>query len=304
MSKINLPMPTLDDIFSTQEMRDDAKREKIMEIPIEELHPFKNHPYKVVDNDELRNLAKSIWENGVLTPAIARARTDGAYELISGHRRRAAAILAGIKTLPVVIREMDDDVATIIMVDSNQQRENLLPSEKAFSYKMKLDAMKRQGQRTDLTSVQLGQKLSRKNLSEQTGDSQTQIQRYIRFTNLVPALLEMVDNNKIAISPAVELSYLTTKEQEWVTDAIKLNDCTPSFSQSVRLKNLHNQGSLDMEQIYAVMGEEKANQREKITFPTEKLKKYFPKNYSAVQMEQEIIKLLEDRVKKRERDAR
>jgi len=298
-------MPSLDDIFSTQEMRDDAKREKIMEIPIEELHPFKNHPYKVVDNDELRNLAKSIGENGVLTPAIARTRTDGAYELISGHRRRAAAILAGIKTLPVVIREMDDDIATIIMVDSNQQRENLLPSEKAFSYKMKLDAMKRQGQRTDLTSCQIGTKFRTDEfIAKGLDDSARTIQRYIRLTNLVPALLEMVDNNKIAISPAVELSYLTTKEQEWVTDAMKLNDCTPSFSQSVRLKNLHNQGSLDMEQIYAVIGEEKANQREKITFPTEKLKKYFPKNYSAVQMEQEIIKLLEDRVKKRERDAR
>ncbi|MEG1578309.1 MAG: ParB/RepB/Spo0J family partition protein, partial [Oscillospiraceae bacterium] len=259
-----------DQLFTTQAERDDMKREKVWEIALEELHPFKSHPFHVEENEELQELARSIGDHGVLTPGIVRPRPEGGYELISGHRRRTASQLAGRATMPVIIRALDDDAATIIMVDSNQQRENLLPSEKAFSYQMKLEAMKRQAGRPKANSVQVGLNFARTDLAKQSGESETQIQRYIRLTYLIPKLLELVDEKSIALSPAVELSYLPKKQQELLLDFCKMQQCTPSLSQAVRLKTLHQTGKLTEGALIKIMTQQKANQRERLSFAADK----------------------------------
>lgn len=303
MRKSDFTLPTLDDLFTTQEMRDDAKLERVQNIPLNELHPFKDHPFKVQNNDEMERMIESMRKVGAITPALARPLPDGGYELISGHRRLAACQVLGIETMPVIVREMSDDEAVIAMVDANLQRETILPSEKAFAYKMKLEAIKHQG----MTSVQLGQKLlSRSSVAAAAKTSETQIQRYIRLTYLIPELLEMVDENKIAFNPAVEISYLEQSEQRVLLDAIELNDCTPSHAQSIRLKKLSQEGVLDDQMIYAVMSEEKPNQQEQIKFKREDLKKYFPAGYTDEQMRRDIIKGLEllKRQRERNRDAR
>lgn len=287
-----------DELFTSQEERDDQKREKIIDIPLSELHTFKNHPFRVEVNDELREMARSILDHGVVTPAIARPRPEGGYELLSGHRRKAACQLAGLETLPTVVRELDDDAATIVMVDSNQQRENLLPSEKAFAYQMKLEAIKHQGK----TSVQLGQKLSRESVADEAGESQTQIQRYIRLTYLLPELLKMVDEGRIAMTPAVELSYLPKKMQEELLDTCEMLDCTPSLSQAVEMKKLAQAGKLKAEDVVTIMSRLKANQQDKLTFRKDTFEAYFPKGYTAKQMEESIINLLKER--KRQLDRR
>ncbi len=289
-----------DELFSSQEERDDQKREKIIDIPLSELHTFKNHPFRVEVNDELREMARSILDHGVVTPAIARPRPEGGYELLSGHRRKAACQLAGLETLPTVVRELDDDAATIVMVDSNQQRENLLPSEKAFAYQMKLEAMKHQGRRT---SRQVGEKLtSIGQLSETAEDSERSIQRYIRLTYLLPELLKMVDEGRIAMTPAVELSYLPKKMQEELLDTCEMLDCTPSLSQAVEMKKLAQAGRLKAEDVVTIMSRLKANQQDKLTFRKDTFEAYFPKGYTARQMEESIINLLKER--KRQLDRR
>ena len=278
---------------------DDDKRENIHEIALSDLHPFKNHPFHVEQDDELRELAKSIADHGVVTPGIVRPKPEGGYELISGHRRKAASELAGMATMPVVIRELDDDAATIIMVDSNQQRENLLPSEKAFSYKMKLEAMKRQaGRPSKGNSVQVGLNFSRTELAKQSGESETQIQRYIRLTNLIPDLLKLVDEKSIAMTPAVELSYLPKKKQEILLDFCRMQQCTPSLSQAVRLKALQQTGKLTEAELIKIMSEQKANQRDKLIFRADKFAAYFPKGYTAEQMEKSILRMLTERQRK------
>ena len=291
-----------DALFSSQEQRDDEKREKIIDIPLTELHTFKNHPFRVEVNDELREMARSILDHGVVTPAIARSRPEGGYELLSGHRRKAACQLAGLETLPTVVRELDDDAATIVMVDSNQQRENLLPSEKAFAYQMKLEAMKRKAGRPSKNSVQVGQNFSRTELANQSGDSETQIQRYIRLTYLLPELLKMVDEGRIAMTPAVELSYLPKKLQEELLDTCEMLDCTPSLSQAVEMKKLAQAGKLKAEDVVTIMSRLKANQQDKLTFRKDTFAAYFPKGYTARQMEESIINLLKER--KRQLDRR
>lgn len=303
MRKSDFTLPKLDDLFTTQEMRDDAKLERVQNIPLSELHPFKDHPFKVQNNEEMERMIESIRKVGAITPALARPLPDGGYELISGHRRLAACQVLGIETMPVIIREMSDDEAVITMVDANLQRETILPSEKAFAYKMKLEAIKHQG----MTSVQLGQKLlSRSSVAADAKTSETQIQRYIRLTYLIPELLSMVDENKIAFNPAVEISYLEQSEQRVLLDAMELNDCTPSHAQSLRLKKLSQDGVLDDQMIYAVMSEEKPNQQEQIKFKREDLKKYFPAGYTDEQMRKDIIKGLEllKRQRERNRDER
>ena len=289
----NISLNSYEDIFSTQEQRDIDQREKIQEIELTELHPFKNHPFHVEENDELREMARSITDHGVVTPAIVRSRPEGGYELISGHRRKAASELAGRITMPAVIRELDDDAAIIIMVDSNQQRENLLPSEKAFSYKMKLEAMKHQGK---AASRQVGEKLtSVAQLSDSTEDSERQIQRFIRLTNLIPDLLKMLDEKRIAMSPAVELSYLPKKHQETLLDLCRIQQSSPSLSQAVRLKALQQNGKLTEAELIKIMAEQKANQKDKLTFRADKFAAYFPKGFTADQMEKFIINMLEER---------
>ena len=303
MRKSDFTLPKLDDLFTTQEMRDDAKLERVQNIPLSELRPFKDHPFKVQNNEEMERMIESIRKVGAITPALARPLPDGGYELISGHRRLAACQMLGIETMPVIVREMSDDEAVIAMVDANLQRETILPSEKAFAYKMKLEAIKHQG----MTSVQLGQKLlSRSSVAADAKTSETQIQRYIRLTYLIPELLSMVDENKIAFNPAVEISYLEQSEQRVLLDAMELNDCTPSHAQSIRLKKLSQDGVLDNQMIYAVMSEEKPNQQEQIKFKREDLKKYFPAGYTDEQMRRDIIKGLEllKRQRERNRDAR
>ena len=303
MRKSDFTLPKLDDLFTTQEMRDDAKLERVQNIPLSELHPFKDHPFKVQNNEEMERMIESIRKVGAITPALARPLPDGGYELISGHRRLAACQVLGIETMPVIIREMSDDEAVIAMVDANLQRETILPSEKAFAYKMKLEAIKHQG----VTSRQLGEKLlSVTQVSKDSDDSERQIQRYIRLTYLIPELLSMVDENKIAFNPAVEISYLEQSEQCILLDAMELNDCTPSHAQSIRLKKLSQEGILDDQMIYAVMSEEKPNQQEQIKFKREDLKKYFPAGYTDEQMRRDIIKGLEllKRQRERNRDAR
>ena len=287
-----------DELFSSQEQRDDQKREKIIDIPLSELHTFKNHPFRVEVNDELREMARSILDHGVVTPAIARPRPEGGYELLSGHRRKAACALAGLETLPTVIRELDDDAATIVMVDSNQQRENLLPSEKAFAYQMKLEAMKHQGK---ATSCQLGTR-SDVELAESTDESARTVQRYIRLTYLLPELLKMVDEGRIAMTPAVELSYLAKKLQEELLETCEMLDCTPSLSQAVEMKKLAQAGKLKPEDVVTIMSQLKANQQDKLTFRKDTFAQYFPKGYTARQMEESIINLLKER--KRQLDRR
>lgn len=303
MRKSDFTLPKLDDLFTTQEMRDDAKLERVQNIPLSELHPFKEHPFKVQNNEEMERMIESIRKVGAITPALARPLPDGGYELISGHRRLAACQVLGIETMPVIVREMSDDEAVIAMVDANLQRETILPSEKAFAYKMKLEAIKHQG----VASAQVGQKLlSVEIVADDAGESRNQIKRYIRLTHLIPELLSMVDENKIAFNPAVEISYLDQSEQRVLLDAMELNDCTPSHAQSIRLKKLSQDGVLDDQMIYAVMSEKKPNQQEQIKFKREDLKKYFPAGYTDEQMRRDIIKGLEllKRQRERNRDAR
>lgn len=303
MRKSDFTLPKLDDLFTTQEMRDDARLERVLNIPLSELHPFKDHPFKVQNNEEMERMIESIRKVGAITPALARPLPDGGYELISGHRRLAACQELGIETMPVIVREMSDDEAVIAMVDANLQRETILPSEKAFAYKMKLEAIKHQGK----ASVQLAEKLlSVEKVADDAGESKDQVRRYIRLTHLIPELLSMVDENKIAFNPAVEISYLEQSEQRVLLDAMELNDCTPSHAQSIRLKKLSQEGVLDDQMIYAVMSEEKPNQQEQIKFKREDLKKYFPAGYTDEQMRRDIIKGLEllKRQRERNRDAR
>ena len=289
-----MQLASLDDLFSTQASRDEAQREKVQEIPLEELHPFAHHPFKVLDDDRMRDTADSIREYGVLVPAIARPRAEGGYELIAGHRRKRGCELAGLQTMPVIVRELDDDAAIIIMIDSNIQRENILPSERAFAYQMKLEALKHQGLRSDLTSGQVGQKLrlSVGAVAENTGESIKQVQRFIRLTNLIPALLDMVDNKKIAFNPAVELSYLTQEEQGTLVDTMESEQATPSLSQAQRLKKFSQEGKLTEESMLAIMSEEKKPEIGKVTLGTDTLRKYFPTNWTPKQMEDQILKLL------------
>lgn len=303
MRKSDFTLPKLDDLFTTQEMRDDAKLERVQNIPLSKLRPFKDHPFKVQNNEEMERMIESIRKVGAITPALARPLPDGGYELISGHRRLAACQVLGIETMPVIVREMSDDEAVIAMVDANLQRETILPSEKAFAYKMKLEAIKHQG----VASAQVGQKLlSVEIVADDAGESRNQIKRYIRLTYLIPELLSMVDENKIAFNPAVEISYLEQSEQRVLLDAMELNDCTPSHAQSIRLKKLSQEGVLGDQMIYAVMSEEKPNQQEQIKFKREDLKKYFPAGYTDEQMRRDIIKGLEllKRQRERNRDAR
>lgn len=301
--KSDFTLPTLDDLFTTQAERDDAKQERVQNIPLDELHPFKNHPFKILNNEEMERMIESIRKVGTITPALARPLPDGGYELISGHRRLAACQVLGFETMPVIVREMSDDEAVIAMVDANLQRETILPSEKAFAYKMKLEAIKHQG----VTSRQVGEKLlSVTQVSKDSDDSERQIQRYIRLTYLIPKLLSMVDDNKIAFNPAVEISYLDRDEQLILLDAINMNDCTPSHAQSIRLKKMSQDGLLTADAIYAILSEEKPNQKEQIKLPRDELRKYFPRNYSDEQIKRDILKGLEllKRQRERSRDAR
>ena len=300
----NLNLTSYDEIFQTEENRIEATQEKVIDIPLTQLHPFKNHPFKVTDDESMLETAESITKHGVLVPVIARPREEGGYELISGHRRKRASELAGKETLPCIVRNLDDDAATIIMVDSNIQRENILPSERAFAYKLKLEAMKHQGQRNDLTSSQVGTKLAGKRadqiLAEQAGDSRNQVQRFIRLTELVPELLDMVDAKKIAFNPAVELSYLMPHEQVQLIEAMDMEQATPSLSQAQRLKKYSQDGKLTFDVMTAIMSEDKKGELDKVTLTGEKLKKYFPKSYTPQQMEETIIKLLEGWSRKRQ----
>lgn len=301
--KSDFTLPTLEDLFSTQEERDDVKLERVQNIPLNELRPFKNHPFKILNNEEMERMIESIRKVGAITPALARPLPEGGYELISGHRRLAACQVLGLETMPVIVREMSDDEAVIAMVDANLQRETILPSEKAFAYKMKRDALNHQG----ITSPQVGEKLlTVEKIGAESGDSKNQVLRYIRLTYLIPELLEMVDENKIAFNPAVEISYLERSEQQVLLDAMDLNDCTPSHAQAIRLKKMSQDGVLNDEQIYAVMSEEKPNQQEQIKFKKDELKKYFPPTYTDAQMRKDIVKGLEllKRQRERNRDAR
>ena len=297
-SDFTLPTASLDELFSSQAERDDAKLERVKDIPLYELHPFKDHPFKIQNNEEMNRLIESIQKFGTLTPALARPLPEGGYELISGHRRLAACQVLGIETMPVIVREMSDDEAVIAMVDANLQREHILPSEKAFAYKMKLDAIKHQG----VTSAQVGQKLlSVEKVAEDAGESRNQVKRYIRLTYLTPELLEMVDENKIAFNPAVEISYLEQSEQRVLLNAMELNDCTPSHAQAIRLKKLSQEGVLQEQTIYAILAEQKPNQQEQYKFKREEIRKYFPKSYTDKQVCDTVIKLLEQWQRRRER---
>ncbi len=299
-----IELASVDDLFSTEEGRQDAKLEKIQEIPLSELHPFRNHPFKVKDDEAMMETADSIKQYGVLVPAIARPDPEGGYELVAGHRRHRASELAGKETMPVIVRDLDDDAATIIMVDSNLQRESLLPSERAFAYKMKLDAMKRQAGRPSKENVsQVGtQKRSDQLLAEQVGQSRNQIQRYIRLTELIPELMDMVDEKKIALNPAYELSFLKKEEQVDLLDAMDSEQATPSLSQAQRLKKYSQEGHLTLDMMRVIMGEEKKSDLDRVTFTSDTLRKYFPKSYTPQRMQETIIKLLEQWQKKRQRD--
>ena len=301
-----IELASVDDLFSTEEGRQDAKLEKIQEIPLSELHPFRNHPFKVKDDEAMMETADSIKQYGVLVPAIARPDPEGGYELVAGHRRHRASELAEKESMPVIVRDLDDDAATIIMVDSNLQRESLLPSERAFAYKMKLDAMKHQGERVDLTCSQVGNKLEGKKsseiLAEQVGQSKNQIFRYIRLTELIPELLDMVDEKKIALNPAYELSFLKKEEQVDLLDAMDSEQATPSLSQAQRLKKYSQEGHLTLDMMRVIMGEEKKSDLDRVTFTSDTLRKYFPKSYTPQRMQETIIKLLEAWQKKRQRE--
>ena len=297
----NIELKSVDDLFATEESRADAQREKVQEIPLGELHPFRNHPFRVKDDAAMQDTVESVREYGVLVPAIARPDPDGGYELIAGHRRHHASELAGKETMPVIVRDLDDDAATIIMVDSNLQREELLPSERAFAYKMKLEALKHQGARTDLTSRQVVGKLEMADIvGKNMGESGRQVQRFIRLTELIPTLLDMVDERKIALNPAVELSYLKKEEQTLLLEAMDSEQATPSLSQAQRLKKFSQQKMLSLDVMRAVMSEEKKTDLERVTLKNETLRRYFPKSYTPKQMEDTIIKLLEGWYKKRQ----
>ena len=298
----NLALKGLDDLFSTEENRQEEQREQVQQIPIDALHPFTNHPFKVLDDEAMTRTVESIAQYGVLAPLIARPRPDGdGYEIISGHRRQYAAKLAGLDTLPVIVRQMSDDAAVILMVDSNLQREHILPSERAFAYKMKLDAIKKQGARSDLTSTQVAQKLSVEKVGDDAGVSKDTIRRFIRLTNLIPELLDMVDEKKISFNPAVELSYLDEAQQRDFLEAMNDTQNFPSLSQAQRLKKMAQNGQFSYDVAFAIMGEAKKDELDKVVIKNDTLKKYFPRSYTPKQMEDTIIKLLEQWQKKRQR---
>ena len=300
-SSVNASLSSYDDIFSTEESRQEEQREQVQQIPIGELFPFKNHPFKVLDDDSMSDTVESVKQYGVLSPLIARPRPKGGYEIISGHRRQHAAELAGLETLPVIVRQMDDDAAIVLMVDSNLQREHILPSERAFAYKMKLDAMKNQGTRSDLTSTQVVSKLrSNEKLGAENNQSRETVRRFIRLTNLIPELLDMVDNKTVSFNPAVELSYLSPEQQQEVIRAMDDTQNFPSVSQAKRIKKLAQDGTFTTETIVAIMGEEKKSELDTVTIKNDTLRKYFPRSYTPKQMEDTIIKLLEQWQKKRQ----
>ena len=300
-NSLNVSLKGADDIFSTEESRQEQQREQVQQIPIGELFSFKNHPFKVLDDESMQRTVESVEQYGVLSPLIARPRPEGGYEIISGHRRQHAAQLAGLDTLPVIVRQMDDDAAVLLMVDSNLQRENILPSERAFAYKMKLDAIKNQGARSDLTSTQVAQKLSVEKVGDDAGVSKDTIRRFIRLTNLIPELLDMVDEKKIAFNPAVELSYLDTNQQRDFLEAMNDTQNAPSLSQAQRLKKLAQEGHFSYDVAFAVMGEEKKDELDKVVIKNDTLRKYFPRSYTPKQMEDTIIKLLEQWQRKQQR---
>ena len=301
-SNANLALKGLDEVFSAEESRQEQKREQVQQIPIEELFPFKEHPFKVLDDEAMQRTVESVAQYGVLAPLIARPRPEGGYEIISGHRRQHAAELAGLDTLPVIVREMTDDAAVILMVDSNLQRENILPSERAFAYKMKLEALKNQGARSDLTSCQVGTKFrADESLAEDSGESARNVQRFIRLTNLIPELLDMVDEKKIAFNPAVELSYLDESQQRDFLEAMEDTQNAPSLSQAQQLKKMAQQGEFSYEKAFDVMGQEKKSEKDTVTIKNETLRKYFPRSYTPKQMEEKIIQLLDAWQKKQQR---
>ena len=299
---VNISLKGYDDIFSTEQSRAEEQQERVQEIPLSELHPFEGHPFKVVDDEAMMKTAESVRDFGVMTPAIVRPDPNGGYEIISGHRRHRASELAGKETMPVIVRNLDDDAAIILMVDANLQRETILPSERAFAYKMKLDALKHQGARSDLTSCQLGTKLrTDEKVAEDAGESARTIQRYIRLTELIPELLSMVDEKKIAFNPAVELSYLKPEEQKNFLEAMDYAQTTPSLSQAQRLKKFSQEGKCSLDAMCAIMSEEKKGELDRVTIKNDVLRKYFPKSYTPKQMEEKIIQLLEQWQKKREK---
>ena len=302
---LNVSLKGADDIFSTEESRQEQQREQVQQIPIGELFPFKNHPFKVLDDESMQRTVESVEQYGVLSPLIARPRPEGGYELISGHRRQHAAQLAGLETLPVIVRQMDDDAAVLLMVDSNLQRENILPSERAFAYKMKLEALKNQGARSDLTCGQFGHKLigakARDIVADESGDNARNVQRFIRLTSLIPELLDMVDEKKIAFNPAVELSYLDESQQRDFLEAMNDTQNAPSLSQAQRLKKLAQEGHFSYDVAFAVMGEEKKDELDKVVIKNDTLRKYFPRSYTPKQMEDTIIKLLDQWQRKQQR---
>ena len=301
-SNANLALKGLDEMFSTEESRQEQKREQVQQIPIEELFPFKEHPFKVLDDEAMQRMVESVAQYGVLAPLIARPRPEGGYEIISGHRRQHAAELAGLDTLPVIVREMTDDAAVILMVDSNLQRENILPSERAFAYKMKLEALKNQGARSDLTSSQVGMKLQALDIvGQEAGDSRNQVHRFIRLTNLIPELLDMVDEKKISFNPAVELSYLDEAQQRDFLQAMDETQNAPSLSQAQRMKKLAQEEKFTYEAAFAIMGEAKKDELDKVVIKNDTLKKYFPRSYTPRQMEDVIIKLLEQWQRRQQR---
>ena len=304
-NSLNVSLKGADDIFSTEESRQEQQREQVQQIPIGELFPFKNHPFKVLDDESMQRTVESVEQYGVLSPLIARPRPEGGYEIISGHRRQHAAQLAGLDALPVIVRQMDDDAAVLLMVDSNLQRENILPSERAFAYKMKLEALKNQGARSDLTCGQFGHKLigakARDIVADESGDNARNVQRFIRLTNLIPELLDMVDEKKIAFNPAVELSYLDESQQRDFLEAMNDTQNAPSLSQAQRLKKLAQEGHFSYDVAFAVMGEEKKDELDKVVIKNDTLRKYFPRSYTPKQMEDTIIKLLEQWQRKQQR---
>ena len=300
-SGLNVALKGLDDLFISEETRQEEQREQVQQIPVDELFPFKNHPFKVLDDDAMTRTVESISQFGVLAPLIARPRPEGGYEIISGHRRKHAAELAHLDTVPVIVRNMEDDAATILMVDSNLQREHILPSERAFAFKMKLEAIKNQGARSDLTSVQIAPKLSAEKIGKDAGMSKDNVKRYIRLTNLVPELLDMVDEKKISFNPAVELSYLDEAQQRDFLEAMNDTQNAPSLSQAQQLKKMAQQGEFSYEAAFDVMGKEKKSELDTVTIKNETLRKYFPRSYTPKQMEDIIIKLLDQWQKKRQR---
>ena len=304
-SSLSVSLKGADDIFSTEESRQEQQREQVQQIPIGELFPFKDHPFKVLDDESMQRTVESVEQYGVLSPLIARPRPEGGYEIISGHRRQHAAQLAGLETLPVIVRNMDDDAAVLLMVDSNLQRENILPSERAFAYKMKLEALKNQGARSDLTCGQFGHKLigakARDIVADESGDNARNVQRFIRLTNLIPELLDMVDEKKIAFNPAVELSYLDEAQQRDFLEAMNDTQNAPSLSQAQRLKKLAQEGHFSYDVAFAVMGEEKKDELDKVVIKNDTLRKYFPRSFTPKQMEDTIIKLLDQWQRKQQR---